>query len=74
MSTHAQDQFYAPADGPLSKVHQLPMVLNLEHPLQSSPSVLALELMKMNAAELSEFEALLDQDGMLKNSHVRLGM
>lgn len=55
-----QTEFLTAADGPVCQVEQPAMVLNLENLLESSPSVLALELLRMDADELKEFEAQLD--------------
>lgn len=59
-SLSGQAQFFTDADGPACQVKQPPMVLNLENMLKSSPCVLALELLRMDADELHEFEMLLD--------------
>lgn len=52
---------FAEAYGPAGQIEQPPMVLNLENILESSPCVLKLELHRMDAEELQEFEALLDR-------------
>eukprot|EP00892_Ulva_mutabilis_P000685 jgi/Ulvmu1/10617/UM065_0074.1 len=56
----ARDKFNLAATGPSSYIHQPAMVLNVENLLESSPAVLALEVLKMNADELTRFEAMLD--------------
>ena len=52
----------APVDGEVASVPQTEaMVLNLDDPFSSTPSVLELELQRMNLEELRDFEACMEK-------------